>query len=833
MSLPSGKIRLTLITLFLFVSQWVTAQAPERYNAAELQLALNKLNVLGSVLYIAAHPDDENTRLIAWLANEKLLNTAYLSLTRGDGGQNLIGSHIREKLGIIRTQELLQARRIDGGHQFFTRANDFGYSKHPKETFNIWDRQKVLSDMVWVIRTFRPDVIITRFNQKPGETHGHHTASAILAEEAFKAAADKEKFPEQLQYTDVWQPEKLYWNTSSWFYEEGKFDTTGLVKVDVGAYNALLGESYTEIAARSRSMHKSQGFGASGTRGITFDYLKPLKGSTASEKVLEGLNLDWSRVKGGKEVGTLLKKASESFNPEKPEEIVPLLLQAKAALEQLPDSYWKAVKLKDLKEVLKGCMGLFLEATVPDYAYTPGDSIQLNVEAINRSRTPVTLKKIAYLFLGKDTVVNFGMGNNVPLKFTTESVLPADMAFSQPYWLRDEGTLGMYRVAEQQLIGLPENPPPLQVTFTLEINGHTLAYTVPVVHKYTDPVAGAQYRPVAVTPPVFANISDQVYVFSTAAAKPVQVVVKSGRKEISGEVSLQLPEGWRSRPASRHFDLGTKGAEAVFTFEVYPPKDQHEGVLKAVVRTGAGSYHKSLSIIHYDHFPTQVTFPDAEAKVVKVNLEKKGERIGYIMGAGDNIPASLEQIGYQVHLLNGKITPENLARYDAVILGIRAYNTVDRLKYQQDELMEYVRNGGTMIVQYNTSFRLVTENFSPYPLRLSRDRVTVEEAPVRILKPDHPVMNFPNKITPADFEHWVQERGLYFPDEWDDRFVAILSSHDPGEKPRNGGLLVTRYGKGYYIYTGYSWFRELPAGVPGAYRIFTNLISIGKDKANP
>lgn len=828
------KISLPCLILFFFTSYQTTAQAPKSYNAAELELALKKLNVLGSALYVAAHPDDENTRLIAWLANEKLVNTAYLSVTRGDGGQNLIGPHISEQLGIIRTQELLQARRIDRGRQFFTRANDFGYSKDPEETFNIWDKDKVLADMVWIIRKFRPDVIITRFNEAPGETHGHHTASAILAAEAFDAAGDKTVFPEQLKYVEVWQPEKLFWNTSSWFYEDKEFDTTGLVKIDVGSYNALLGKSYTEIAAESRSMHKSQGFGASGSRGSTIEYLEPLKGATSSNEIYEGINLNWSRLEGGEKIGKLLKEAYQRYDPEQPSAIVPLLLKAETAMTGLSDSHWKKVKLKALKEVIKGCLGLFLEVTATDYVYTAGDSIQLNIEAINRSQVPVTLEKIDFLFTASDTVINSPLKDNESFTVTTKKILPEDLKISQPYWLKQDGTLGMYKVIDQQLIGRPENPPALNTKFNLQISGKSFIYETPVVFKSTDPVAGEQYRPVEITPPVYANIYEQVYVFADDDPKTIQVMVKSGKEHIKGEVSLKLPEGWKAKPASAAVDLEVKGEEAIYKFDVYPPVVQSEGELKAMVHIGEEAYDRSLSLINYDHIPSQIIFPEAKAKIVKLDIRKEGELIGYIMGAGDDIPASLQQIGYKVDILNDDdITPAKLTRYDAVILGVRAYNTMERLRYKQNTLFQYVKEGGTLIVQYNTSHRLVTDNIAPFPLEISRDRVTVEDAPVRMLQPNHPVLNHPNKITDQDFENWVQERGLYFPDEWADEYEAILSSNDPGEAPKNGGLLIAKHGEGYYIYTGYSWFRELPAGVPGAYRLFTNMISIGKEKTNP
>ena len=806
------------------------AQAPKKYNAAEIQQALQKLSVVGSVLYFAAHPDDENTRLIAYLANGRLLNTAYLSLTRGDGGQNLVGPEIREELGVIRTQELLQARRTDGGQQFFSRANDFGFSKHPDETLRIWDKEKVLADAVWVIRKFRPDVIVTRFSPEPGGTHGHHTASAMLAVEAFSAAADKDRFPEQLKYVDVWQPKRILWNTSSFFFsQDQKFDPTGKVAIDVGGYDPLLGKSYTEIAAESRSMHKSQGFGSSGTRGSAVEYLEHLAGDRTTTDLLEGVDLTWNRVPGGKQISKLIQRAQQQFRPEEPAAVVPALLQVLAALQKLPDSHYKKVKQEEVKEIIRASLGLYLEATAREVAASPGQQVPLRLEVVNRSKVPVSLQRVQYSPSGRDSTLNQTLKNNEPLVWNTQLALPADLPYTHPYWLRKEGTLGMFAVEDQQLIGLPESPPPAQVQFGLQVAGTPLELTVPVVYKRTDPVEGEQYRPFEVTPPVFVNMPDRVFMFADDQPKTVDVVVVAGRPNLQGTVAAAVPPGWRTEPASLPFDLKAKGDEARMAFNVFPPKHQSDGLLRLEAKVGGQVYTKGLNPIYYTHIPNQTLFPEAEARVVRLDLKRKGELIGYIMGAGDELPKSLAQIGYKVEILpEHLLQPEYLRRFDAIVVGVRAYNTVDRLRIHQPKLLNYVEQGGTLIVQYNTSGGLVTNSLGPYPLKLSRDRVTVEEAPVAILKPDHPVLNSPNKITPQDFENWVQERGLYFPNEWSPEYAAILSTHDPGEAPKEGGLLVAPYGKGHFVYTGYSWFRQLPAGVPGAFRLFTNLLSLGK-----
>lgn len=829
-----GFPRLNFLVLFFILLAGMPhsalAQAPPRHNAAEIQQALRKLNVLGSVLYMAAHPDDENTRLITYFANERLFNTAYLSLTRGDGGQNLIGPEIREELGVIRTQELLQARRTDGGKQFFSRAIDFGFSKDAEETLKVWDKEKVLADAVWVIRKFRPDVIITRFSPVPSGTHGHHTASAMLAVEAFTAAADKNRFPKQLRYVEVWQPKRILWNTSSFFYgTDQQFDPAGKIAIDVGEYNRLLGKSYTEIAAESRSMHKSQGFGSSGTRGSAVEYMEHLRGPQAKKDAFEDIDVSWARVAGGKQVANLIQRALQQFRPAEPAAVVPLLLQVHAALQKLPDSYWKAVKQQEVQEVIQACLGLYLEVTAGDFAATPGQEVQLRLEAVNRSKVPVRLSGIQYGFAGRDTLLNHSLPYNEPLQVSTKVRLPADMAYTHPYWLRKEGTLGMFSVEDQALIGLPENPAAAQVQVSLVVNQTPMEVTVPVVFKRTDPVEGEQYRPFEVRPPVLVNLAEKVYMFADNQPKTMHVVVTAGKSNVQGEVEPKLPQGWRSEPATQAFDLKQKGDEGRMAFTVFPPQTPGEGLIRLEAKVDGKTYTKGQNTIRYTHIPNQTLFPEATARLVRLDLKRRGETIGYIMGAGDEVPTSLVQIGYQVEVLrDDQIQPDQLRRFDAVVVGVRAYNTVDRLRIHQPKLLEYVQNGGTLIVQYNTSGGLVTPNLGPYPLRLSRDRVTVEEAPVTFLQPDHPILNTPNTISKKDFEGWVQERGLYFPGEWSPEYQAILAASDPGEKPLEGGLLVAKYGKGHYIYTGYSWFRQLPAGVPGAYRLFTNMLSVGK-----
>ncbi|MFT4943873.1 MAG: LmbE family N-acetylglucosaminyl deacetylase [Patiriisocius sp.] len=811
----------------------LSAQQPEKPSTSEIYHKLQKLNFLGSALYVAAHPDDENTRLISYLSNDVHARTAYLSLTRGDGGQNLIGPEIRELLGVIRTQELLAARHTDGGEQLFTRANDFGYSKHPDETLAIWNKDEVLSDVVRAIRTFKPDVIVNRFNHRnPGTTHGHHTASAMLSFEAFDLVGDATKYPETAIQFGSWQPKRLLFNTSWWFYGSKeafeKADKSNLVSVETGNYYPALGRSNGEIASLSRSMHKSQGFGSTGNRGKQTEYLEFLKGSFPIDptSLFDGINTTWSRIDGGVAIGAILNPLIENFNFKNPSAMVPQLVAAYQLLKQSKKGHWRSIKLKELEHLILASSGIFLEAVSTTESINPGGNFNLKLEAINRSTNKVILSGVTTIsggvLLNEETTLN----NNVKEVFETQVISKSDIP-SAPYWLKSKGSLGMYN-APKEMIGLPETPAPEQVIFSLRIHNTTIKVLKDVVYKFNDPVAGEVYRPFQVLPEASSSIAEKVLIFADENSQQVAVTVRAGRDSLEGTLQLNAPKGW-DVSSSQLFSLARQGETTTLFFTVTPPKTQSEGYLRPLIQIGDRYYDKELVQIDYDHIPYQSVLLPSEAKVARIDIQKKGQNIGYIKGAGDAIPESLEQIGYDVSMLDvSEISAESLKQYDAVVVGIRAYNTIPALAFAQKELNKYVEQGGTMVVQYNTSHRLVTKELAPFSISLSRDRVTDEFAAVTILDQTHPVLNSPNKITPLDFENWVQERGLYFPNTWAAAFTPILGMNDTGADLTKGSLLVANYGKGYYIYTGLSFFRELPAGVPGAYRLFANIISIGK-----
>ena len=825
-----------IVAIVAVASTANSADAPpllssDQMNGSEIQLALQKLNVLGRVLYIAAHPDDENTNLMAFWANGSLYDAAYLSVTRGDGGQNLIGPELGERLGVIRTEELLDARRIDHARQFFTRAIDFGFSKTADETMRIWGHDKILADVVWIIRNFRPDVIVTRFSPEDEKTHGHHTASAILAREAFSAAADPNRFPEQLAFVKPWQATRLVWNTSPFFFTNRNlpFDPTGLMVLEAGGYNPLLGKAYTEIAAASISMHKSQGVGGLPRRGARKEYFKPLEGSPMTSSLFEGVDTTWSRVANSESVAAQISQIISKFNPADPAASVAELLKLRQTMSGLQDESWIAEKKAQLDKIIAACLGLHVEASTATETFTPGQTATIKLDAINRSNVPVTLQEARFPKTGDSDKIDAALPSNELVTKDLSYKIPNDAPYSQPYWLRKPGALGTFAVDDQKLIGLPENPPALPVEVVLQVSGQELRYAVDTKYRTADTLPTEVPRPLVIAPPVFANVANYVVVFPTNESKTVSIHVTAATSPVKGELKLAAPQGWEISPASIPVDLKAAGAEMMATFSVKPPNQNGEGTLRAIVSIDGRDYSLERVRISYPHIGVETLMPPAQAKLVRADIRKKGDRIGYIPGAGDDIPESLRQIGYSVNILSEPdITAKNLAQFSAVVLGIRAYNTQDRISNWLPEVFAYVKEGGVAIAQYNTTADLKTNQLGPYPLEISRDRVTDENAQVRVLAPDNPLMNIPNKITAKDFDGWVQERGLYFPNKWDPAWTPILSCNDPKEKPLDGGLLVAKSGKGFFIYTSYSWFRQLPAGVPGAYRLFANMLSLGK-----
>ena len=807
-------------SIFILLISIITfAQAPQKLSSVEIYEQVQKLNFLGKVLYIAAHPDDENTKLITYFSNHYHAQTAYLSLTRGDGGQNLIGTELREKLGAIRTQELLAARRIDGGEQFFTRANDFGFSKEPNETFAIWNKNEVMEDVIQVIETFRPDIIVNRFSHNtPGTTHGHHTASAMLSLEAY----DLVKY----------QPKRIFFNTSWWFYgSQEAFDAADkskLLAINSNVYYPLKGKSNNEIAALSRSQHKCQGFGTLGSRGDETEYLELLKGNLPSNtNLFEGIDTSWNRVKGGNEIGKLLNEIEKNFNFGNPSIHIPNLIKAYDLIQQLEDSHWKEIKSKQIIKIIEACSGLFMEALADTETITKDSKFNLQLEVINRSQSNVKLISVNALNI-KSEIQNKPLKNNEKVNFQFKDVVVGNAVdYSNLFWLKEQQTEGMYQVSDKSIRILPEVSTSFPVIFTIEIEGKTIEFVKNICYKFNNPDDGETYVPFTILPEFTSTIESKVLIFNSTQPKEISVKVKAHKANASGKLSVVIPPDWKIEPQEIPFTIEAKNEERKFSFKIYPSKPEITTKLVAQIATSNGTLDKELITIQYPHIPKQTILVTSAAKAVKLDIATKGKNIGYIMGAGDEVNKNLENLGFQVTNLNpNEITAENLKSYEAIILGIRAFNVVDELKFKNKILFDYVFNGGNVIVQYNTTNNLITKEIAPYNLELSRDRVTDENAKVTFLTPNHKVLNQPNKITEKDFTGWIQEQGLYYPNKWSSEFIPILASNDEGETPKKGALLIVKHGKGNYIYTGLSFFRELPEGVSGAYRLLANMIAL-------
>lgn len=847
------KALLLSILLLLHFSGNAQGWKPYRQlSSAEMLHEVQKLGVTGSALYIAAHPDDENTRVLAWLANEKKVRTGYLSLTRGDGGQNLIGTEQGEALGIIRTQELLAARRIDGAEQFFTRAYDFGYSKNPEETFRFWNHDSVLSDVVWVIRKFRPDIIITRFPTTGEGGHGHHTASAMLAVEAFDAAADPNRFPEQLQYVQPWKTKRLFWNT----FNFGGNNTTSedQIKVDVGGYNALLGKSYGEIAAEARTMHKSQGFGTALQRGSSLEYFKQLKGDPVKSDLFEGIDLTWGRIRNSEEIQTTIEDVIADFNILHPEKSVPYLFKiqnligfqkstflskgGQTSIQVYEDELggWLDLKRKKVNELIGLCSGAFPEVVSTVQSASLGSRLSIVPQVVNRSKVIDSLGDLGITALDSPNGKRFVLLRE-KLPFMKEykdtfRILPTkeENGTTSPYWLDKPRSIGLFNVEDFALLGRPEAESPW-TSFLFFSGKEAFRIRRPIVYKTTDPVKGEIYQPLQILPEVTLDILANSLVFENYQPKIIYVKIRCHADSISGNLELNAPTGWAMQRKPGKITL-RKGGDTTIPIRFTPTRDAANYFFKPVFVSGEKRFNQHARLIHYPHIPDQTYLNEAKAYMTAFPLEKgTAKNIGYIAGAGDEVPEALRNVGYSVTELSQKeIEAGNLSRYDAIVTGVRAYNTQDWLQDAYPRLMDYVKAGGNLIVQYNTNSRIgpVKAQIGPDSFTITRDRVTDENAAVTFLAPQHPALNKPNKISGKDFEGWIQERSIYHAGNWAPAFTPLLSMADPGEKPSDGSLIVMPYGKGNFVYTGLVFFRELPAGIPGAYRLFANLLALPK-----
>lgn len=773
-------MRFLISLILLCVPAWAQR---ELSGAARVHLALKRLANTGSALMIAAHPDDENNALLAWLARGRCVRTAYLSLTRGEGGQNLIGPEQGSELGVIRTQELLAARRIDGAEQLFTSAVDFGFSKTAQETIRIWGRERMLGELEAILNAFQPDIVILRFSGTPADGHGHHQASAILAREAIARLAER----------GGWKVRRVFHNVF------GSPAGRQVVTMDTGEYDPVLGASYAEIGGMSRSVHRTQGFGAPERKGPVPVYLALLAGEPAAKDPFEGIDTTWKRYEGGASVATLLDRARAAFRPERPHDIIPLLAEARAVARQIKDPAAQR-KLIEFDETIALCAGLWLDASANHWLGSENRKIRITLTALNRSPAEVTLLAAGLYGVPEGTRTGVKLEANRP--FTQAIEAPVKRG--------------------------------LEAFFRLKVGDADLEIRRPVIYRWVDPARGELTRDFVVAPPAALSLPETPLLFPEAKPRKVAVRVSALTESAEGSLSVRVPQGWSAEPAMQPFFLKTPGDTAELEFVIYPPKQEAVSTLTAVARLKTGEQVRSgLKVIDYPHIRPQVLLPPAEMKLVRTPVATLARRVGYVMGAGDELPPALEQLGCRVTLLTDQeLMTGDLSVYDAIVTGVRAYDVRAVLRISRQRLLNYISQGGTLVVQYNKleSERGKTSEFSwgPYPFKINRGRVTEEDAALEFLHPEDPLMKWPNAITPRDAEGWIQERGLYFASEWDARYRTLFSTHDAGEAPLQGGLLYAPVGKGAFVFTAFSWFRQLPAGTPGAYRIFANILSAGK-----
>lgn len=827
-----------LLIIFSACCLQSTAQVSNGNTSADIYVQLQKLNVLGSVLYVGAHPDDENTRLLTWLSKEKKYRTAYLSLTRGDGGQNLIGDEQGVTLGMIRTEELLAARRVDGAEQFFSSAYDFGFSKNSDETFRIWDKEKILSDVVFVIRYFKPDVIITRFPEDGRAGHGHHAASAILAREGFVAAADPNRFPEHFKLgLKPWQAKRILWNT----FNFGNTNTTAnnQYKVDVGGYNNLLGKSYGEMSALSRSQHKSQGFGVPSQRGVSYEYFIPIAGDTVFTDLMSGVDITWNRA-GEADLERQINSLLQQFQLTAPENTVAGLLAIREHFRKNPnESPWVYHKMAEMNKIISTCTGLYFEATTSQPFAVTGDSLKINFSVINRSKVPVY--RVRLFYADTNVIVADTLAFNTPKSVSLTRKVTETFLDDQPYWIRKQMSEGSFDLGSQLYLGYPRNNNnDVQVSYFFGGN-NPVGLSYPVQYKHTDPVKGELYEPLITVPAVVVSAFPSVVLNNVIPKVTPKLSVRyqslSEKGTQNGEITFSNGQSVISRKPYVLSLTKNKITEIPFQLDTLLSTKKDVEINAGIVLTDSTGFQQPYSnymrLVKYDHIPAIHYFYQAKVKVLTDEVRVAGKRVGYIRGAGDNVVDALMAMGYEVVILNAEdlILPK-LASLDAVITGVRAYNVHEWLEGKYEVLMNYVKNGGNLIVQYNTSNFIsnVTRKMGPYSFDISRNRVTDEKAKVEFLMPGHQVLNYPNKITGKDFENWVQERGIYFADKTDAAYEMPLSMSDPGEAAQKGSLIIGNYGKGKFVYTGLVFFRELPAGVPGAYRLLANIIALNQKK---
>ncbi len=857
-----------------------TRPAPEDRGASGLALALRRLQTIASMLHTAAHPDDESTELLSYLARGQGARAAYLSLNRGEGGQNGIGPELSEGLGVIRTEELLSARKLDGAEQYFTRAMDFGFTRSVEETFQKWNREEILGDMVRVIRMMRSLVVVNGFSGTAQDGHGQHQVAGLLTPEAIKAAADPARFPEQIgkEGLQPWQVLKLYGRRF------GQVASGPRAEFDVGVYDPVLGRSYAELAADGRSRHRSQDFGMIQGRGAqprSFPRLQSLVEAPEVEKSLfTGIDVSVAGIAkfAGKEgdqmlpaldkIKALAAKALAEFRIEHPDAIAPHLAAGLREVRALRsglgslDPVSKAtvdgmlsLKERQFNDALIKSHGVIVDALANTEIITPGEGVDVTTkvylgrrsQAENGSAAAAPQVKLiappawrVEPFEPRQEQLTgiqaFMRGQERPdVVATHRAAVPENEVSTQPYWLIEPHVKDQFDWDERMPRNLPFAPSLLHAQVDLTLNGERVVVTQPVEYRFADKTFGEIRRELKVAPALTLTVHPQLLVIPTGSAdrtREISVeITHNARRATGGTIRLIVPQGWRVEADPKPLVFNRQREKTARMFRITPPAGANGAFdLKAVAEANGREYANGYSVISYPHIETHFMYRPATVKTEVFDVKVASNlRVGYVMGSGDDGPEALRQMGASVNLIGPpELASGDLSVYDTIVLGIRVYEVNEDVMANNKRLLDYVSSGGTLVVQYNKN-EYVNGNFAPYPVKMARgDRVTDENAPITVLIPEHPLFNFPNKITADDWKGWVQERGLYFLSEWDAKYTPLLAAPDDTGKMLNGGHLIAQVGKGNYIFTGYAWFRQFPAGVPGAYRLFANLVSLPK-----
>lgn len=862
---------LCLFVLIASLAATATQPAEDR-GAMGLAQALNRLDVVASVLHTGAHPDDENSALLSWLSRGQGARTAYLSITRGDGGQNLLGTELFEELGVIRTEELLGARRLDGAQQFFTPNYEFGFSKTAEEGMEKWGHDKVLGDFVRVIRQFRPEIIVSRFTGTAADGHGHHQVAGIITQEAFKAAADPTLFPE---YGKPWQAKKLYLNgggggargapgggAQAGGAAGGRGGGQGAavpaapappsITINTGEFDAALGRSYAEIAAEGRSLHRSQSQGSAQNRGPSNTSLQLVQKSvnvadTAAlfdgviYKIKDLGQLDPTITADVADLEQRITAIRQKVNLIHPAEIVSDLTSAMQQLQRIRTKsaneqvqFLLTQKEADFQEATRLASGLVIDVIAADETVVPGQTFNMTVSIINGGPYTYSAPRITpdlpagWTATPRPATGSIQPGQRMDQIFSV--TVPMKAAFTQPYWLQVPRQGDRFVWPAGSAVNMPFDAPLLQTRAQLDYNGATISLSHPAEFRRTDGMLGEQRSLVKVVPALSVRMTPDVAVIPLSGNRKKEFTVtveNQNTTAIESEVRLTIPAGWTVDPAVRTLKFTRQGERATAQFTVTAPAKAGDFKVQATVKAGTQEFKTGYTPITYPHIETRYIYNAAESKAEVFDVQTLVTSVGYVDGAGDLIPEALQQLGVKVTRLTAQdLATADLSKFQTIVLGVRAYGVREDLVTNNKRLLDYVSNGGTVIAQYERAAETQRNQFGPYPFTINDNgRVTKEEAPVKILNPSLPLFNFPNKISQADFDGWVQERGNYFLSAWDPQYTPLLESADPNEMPQQGGMVMAKVGKGSYIYTGYGFFRQLPAGVPGAFRLFANLVS--------